>query len=249
MADKPCALFTPLFDNLVPAVGLIPSAVFGLAWRYAHMSGGVCRAACATLGARLGLDRGTILRALQKLRDAGLLEDLTPGLRNRPHVLKPTPRALALIARVPHPAAAAPDTGFPDDEAGVAENDRGCGMEQQSAVVQSNLNQTLLRDRDIEEELTCDQFEFYRERVAYANQNLLTFNRCRPVVHCRFETIKDNCLVISHPDAWFLSRISADFRRLYEKTLAPYLPEGEVRVEFVLRENERVINRQDHQAG
>jgi hypothetical protein len=236
MAGNSHALFTPVFDNLILAVGPIPALVFGLVWRYTHMSDGVCRAACPTLAARLGLDRSTILRALQKLRETGLLEDLTPGLRNRPHVLRPTARSGTdpWDARV---SVAESNSDGLDQQVGVAENDNRCSAERHPAVAQSNMNQTLLRDIRKDEELNRGQILFYRERVEYANQNLLTFNRCRAIVHCRFEAVAEGHLVISHPDVNFLSRVDDGFRRLYEKTLAQYLPEGEVRVVFVQRDH------------
>ena len=212
------------------------------------MSDGICRAACLTLGRRLDLDRGTILRALCKLRAAGLIEDLTPGLRNRPHLLRPTRQAAALITQPPaetHRAADPGDAGAAvvenDNNAaasgvGVTESDNRCGAEPHPAVAECSKNQTLLRDKKEEEELSDHQILYYRERVEYANQNILTFYKCRAIVHCRFETVKDGCLVISHPDAAFLNKADDGFRRLYERTLSQYLLEGEARVIFVRRD-------------
>jgi hypothetical protein len=247
MSKRPCALYTPVFDNLIHEIGLIPALVFGLVWRYAHMSDGVCRASCQTVGQRLGLSRVTILRTLHQLCEARLVEDLTPGLRNRPHILRPTSRALALIARQADLTCdrinteqdrdiSQSDTGMSEITPGVSESDSHCIQERHPAVSESDMNQTLLRDQRNEDKLSIDQVLDYRARVTYANQNILTFNRCKAVVYCRFERITEGRLVISHPDAWFLSRVNEDFRSLYEKTLSQYLPEREVNVEFVLRE-------------
>jgi hypothetical protein len=238
MADNPRVLYTPLFDNLVPAVGLIPALVFGLVWRYAHMTDGVCRASVHTLSTRLGMHRLTVMRATRHLVEVGLLKDLTPSRRNYPHVLRPTRLGLALISSVP-PAVSLSDSAVQKTRPAVSESDTGCIFVIQRAVSESDMNKTLLRNKERDSECEKHPDDYYREKVDYANQNLLTFYRCRAIVYCRFEAVESNRIVISHPDPHFLAGAGKDFRQLYEKTLAQYLPEGEVNVEFVLRE---VIN-------
>ncbi len=82
--------FTPLFDSLVDQLGLITAAVFGRVWRYCQMEDGVCKASMQTIGEGIGLNMRTAIRHVDVLVAAGYLKDMTPELRNKPHVYADT---------------------------------------------------------------------------------------------------------------------------------------------------------------
>lgn len=84
--------FTMAPDVIVKELGLVTACVYGKIWRYEQMSNEVCRAAVETLANDLGVSYNTILSHIKKLIDTGYLKDLTPELRNRPHVYKTTGR-------------------------------------------------------------------------------------------------------------------------------------------------------------
>lgn len=50
------------------------------------MEDNVCKASLETIASDLGIDKATVQRHADKLCDLGYLKDLTPELRNRPHV-------------------------------------------------------------------------------------------------------------------------------------------------------------------
>ncbi len=85
--------FTPLIEVMVQEVGIIQAAVYGVVWRYCQRRDGVCTASHETLGAALGLSRGTVQRHIKELCEAGYLRDTTPERKNRPHVYADTGRA------------------------------------------------------------------------------------------------------------------------------------------------------------
>ncbi len=233
-------IFTPCFDRLIPEVGTIPALVFGIIWRYARMSGHVCRASTQTLATRLGVHRATVLRAFQVLHKAGLIEDLTPGVHNRPHRLRPSPRALEMIAAEPEkaelPAVTACDSRVDAHAPGVAAADTGCGIQQHPAGAKSDMNQTLLTN-ELKDEEQDDALEiFYQDNVEYINQEILVFDRCRSIVHCRFHAFTGSRFQISHPDPFFLRALNGGFQQLYEKKLSLFIPDPELKVEFILRE-------------
>jgi len=57
------------------------------------MEDGVCKASLDTLSQGLGVDRATVMRHAAALVEDGYLKDLTPDLRNRPHVYADTGKA------------------------------------------------------------------------------------------------------------------------------------------------------------
>ena len=69
------------------------ATVFGRMWRFCQMEDGVCKASLETIGEGIGVDKATIMRHAQKLGEAGYLKDLTPDLKNRPHVYADTGKA------------------------------------------------------------------------------------------------------------------------------------------------------------
>jgi len=79
--------FTPVIDVVVADAGLKEALVYGMVWRYCRMHDGICRASTTTIGNRLDLSRRTVMRCLARLIELGYLEDKTPGLKNRPHVI------------------------------------------------------------------------------------------------------------------------------------------------------------------
>lgn len=82
--------FTPIIDALVKELGLMPAAVYGVAWRYCQMETGLCQASHETIGEHLGLTRQTVHKYIKQLCDKGYLEDTTPSLRNHPHTYRDT---------------------------------------------------------------------------------------------------------------------------------------------------------------
>ncbi len=86
--------FTPVIDVLANEVGLGPAAVYGVVWRYCQGPYGVCQASLETIGGHLGLNWRTVHRHIKSLVRAGYLQDLTPELRNHPHVYADTGRAV-----------------------------------------------------------------------------------------------------------------------------------------------------------
>jgi DNA-binding Lrp family transcriptional regulator len=79
--------FYPLFEVLLDRYGdPITPAVFGVAWRFCQMEDGVCKASLRTIAAILNVSEATVMRRLEILCGDGYLIDLTPDLKNRPHV-------------------------------------------------------------------------------------------------------------------------------------------------------------------
>ncbi len=85
--------FTPIIDAIVQELGLMSAVVFGRIWRYCQMEDQVCKASLETIGDGIGVDRATVMRHAKELCEAGYLKDLTPDLRNRPHVYADTGKA------------------------------------------------------------------------------------------------------------------------------------------------------------
>ncbi|MBN2257977.1 MAG: helix-turn-helix domain-containing protein [Anaerolineaceae bacterium] len=123
--------FTPYFDRLAPEIGQVPTLVFGAIWRYCQMSDNVCKATLQTLANRLSVNRLTIIRAIRVLVTAGLIVDLTPDLRNRPHIYRLTEVAQTLVNTS---AVSESDT---EPEVSVSESDR-TGAPEPSAVTESD---------------------------------------------------------------------------------------------------------------
>jgi DnaD/phage-associated family protein len=85
--------FTPVIDALTKELGLMPAVVFGRMWRFCQMEDGVCKATLETIAEGIGVDRATVQRHAKTLCETGYLKDLTPDLRNRPHVYADTGKA------------------------------------------------------------------------------------------------------------------------------------------------------------
>jgi DNA-binding Lrp family transcriptional regulator len=85
--------FTPVIDVLVHELGLMPAVAYGAVWRYCQMEDGVCKASMTKIARRIGVDRATVHRHIKALCEAGYLKDLTPEMRNCPHIYADTGRA------------------------------------------------------------------------------------------------------------------------------------------------------------
>jgi DNA-binding Lrp family transcriptional regulator len=90
--------WTPVYDEIAQKHGIVTAAVFGIIWRFCQMRERVCRASIANLAARLGINRLTVMRHIELLTSEGLIKDLSPTLRNRPHVYVVTSLAAQLIS-------------------------------------------------------------------------------------------------------------------------------------------------------
>jgi hypothetical protein len=81
--------FTPIFDVLIEHhKDLVRAAVHGAMWRFCQMQDGVCKASLETIGASIGVSSATAMRHADELVKDGYFEDLTPDLRNRPHIYR-----------------------------------------------------------------------------------------------------------------------------------------------------------------
>ena len=82
--------FTPIFDIVVKETkDYITASVFGYIWRNSKLSKGMCTSAIKTIAEKLGLSYSSVQRRLDHLMKDGWIEDLTPGLKNRPHNYRP----------------------------------------------------------------------------------------------------------------------------------------------------------------
>lgn len=81
---------TPAPDALITEYGFVTALVWGRVWRYCQMFDGVCRAAMDTIAGELGMASKTIARHVDLLCKDGYLLDLTPDLRNKPHIYADT---------------------------------------------------------------------------------------------------------------------------------------------------------------
>lgn len=82
--------FTPIFDHLVNQLGVTKSSILGVIWRYSQMKERLCRASQESISKRLGLSRQTVNKHLSELINEGYIVDLSPNLKNRPHLFKLT---------------------------------------------------------------------------------------------------------------------------------------------------------------
>jgi hypothetical protein len=85
--------FTPLLDVLVKEFGIVTASVYGIVWRYAQMEDKVCRASLEKIADRVNVSSKTAERHIKKLCASGYLEDLTPGIKNKPHIYIVTGKA------------------------------------------------------------------------------------------------------------------------------------------------------------
>jgi DnaD/phage-associated family protein len=85
--------FTPIFDVVVDEYkDETIAAVFGAIWRFCQLEDGVCKASLETISQSIGVDKVTVMRHAKTLCTDGFLKDLTPDLKNRPHIYAETGR-------------------------------------------------------------------------------------------------------------------------------------------------------------
>jgi DNA-binding Lrp family transcriptional regulator len=131
--------WTPLIDKITVELGLITSAVFGVVWRKCQMKDGVCKASVETLAGDVGLSTRTIIRHLDALVEAGYLKDLTPGLKNRPHIYADTGK-IQMKSRI--------EAGMTESHSTMTESHGESDTESEHAMTESQLNKTTLRDKE-----------------------------------------------------------------------------------------------------
>ena len=85
--------WTPIINTIVKDAGIMSAVVFGRMWRFCQMEDGVCKASLEKISEEIGIDRATVMRHAKDLCAAGYLKDLTPNLRNRPHIYADTGKA------------------------------------------------------------------------------------------------------------------------------------------------------------
>jgi hypothetical protein len=92
-ADKGLVGFTPALDVLLANYGPVTALVYGRIWRFSQGMRGLCVASLETIALGLGVNRRTVIRHIEELTAGGYLQDLTPDLKNRPHIYRTTGKA------------------------------------------------------------------------------------------------------------------------------------------------------------
>lgn len=137
--------FTPVIDGLVDEVGLMSAVVFGRVWRYCQMEDQVCKASLETIADSIGVDRVTVMRHIKELCERGYLEDLTPDLRNRPHVYVDTGKAGLTLSISGVAQSNTRKNGV--TQRNVAESESNSTMTQRNVTVsESHLNKDLKKE-------------------------------------------------------------------------------------------------------
>lgn len=98
--------FTPVPDYLVEKYDLITAALWGRVWRYCQMSNGICSASQETLAAELGISVKTVERRLKILERGRYIKDLSPKVKNRPHIYQDTGKIIIPIGASQSPSGA-----------------------------------------------------------------------------------------------------------------------------------------------
>lgn len=80
-----CGGFTPIPRALSQRYSGNVCLVWGIVWRYCQMSKGYCNASVDRMAEETDGSAKTFRRHLSTLIDAGLVEDKTPDIRNKPH--------------------------------------------------------------------------------------------------------------------------------------------------------------------
>jgi hypothetical protein len=86
-SDKFPTDFVPVSRPLVDELGYQAAYIFGIVWNYCQMESGICNASHDTIANRAGMSRRSVIDYIEKLIEAGYIEDLTPDTRNAPHHL------------------------------------------------------------------------------------------------------------------------------------------------------------------
>ena len=127
--------FVVVFDVIANHYGdPMTALVFGRMWGYCQMEDRVCKASLSTIAKKLHIDKATVSRHAEKLVNDGYLIDLTPDLRNKPHVYADAGRVVMKSKM----------------EAGVAESNSRVAQNNAS-VAESQLNRISNRDSNMVE--------------------------------------------------------------------------------------------------
>lgn len=143
--------WTPLIDDLTKELGLVTSAVFGRIWRFCQGADRVCSASLETIASDLHLDKATVMRHAKKLCENGYLKDLTPDLRNVPHVYADTGK-IKIFAKI--------GVVHNNTDESVADNNNVLQPATQS-VAESQLKKVLKIEKDSPE-------EYFKNRIRMA---------------------------------------------------------------------------------
>lgn len=81
--------FTPVYDSMVAKYGIIGAMIYGRVERLSHKFGH-CFASKESIGDMLDLSPQTIRKYVKWQILDGYIQDLDPGVRNKPHRLRPT---------------------------------------------------------------------------------------------------------------------------------------------------------------
>jgi DNA-binding Lrp family transcriptional regulator len=129
--------FTPLFDAVIEKYqDETRAAVHGAVWRYCQMEDGVCKASLNKIAERVGVDVSTVSRHMESLVADGYFVDLTPDLRNRPHVYAETGKVVMRSSLT---------AGIAQSKASVAERNTGIAQNKAS-VAESRMNKDSKKD-------------------------------------------------------------------------------------------------------
>jgi len=143
--------FTPVMDVIVQDMGLMSAVVFGRVWRYCQMDDKVCKASLESIGESIDVDRATVMRHIKELCEAGYLKDLTPDLRNRPHVYVDTGKAELKVSIYGVAQSNTYQTGVSESHTTVAESNSTVAQ-RNSGVAESHLNRVFKKEVKKEEE-------------------------------------------------------------------------------------------------
>lgn len=87
--------FTPMFDCVVEQYhDETRAAVHGIMWRFCQMEDGVCRASLDKIAGMIGVSPATAMRHAEALCEDGYFKDLTPDLKNKPHIYADTGKVI-----------------------------------------------------------------------------------------------------------------------------------------------------------
>lgn len=143
--------FTPVIDALVTELGLMTAVVFGRVWRYCQMEDQVCKASLEKIGESIGVDRVTVMRHIKQLCDGGYLKDLTPDLRNRPHIYVDTGKAGIKVSIYGVAESNTSPADVSESNTSVSENDSAV-TQSNRGVSESHLNKVLKKEVKKQEE-------------------------------------------------------------------------------------------------
>lgn len=121
--------FVPVFDAVIARYHDETRAmVHGAMWRYCQMEDGVCRASLTSIANMIGVKDATVSRHAEVLCADGYFKDLTPNLKNKPHVYADTGK-IVMRSKI----------------SGLAQDSSG-GTQNSASGTESRLNKVLNKD-------------------------------------------------------------------------------------------------------